>query len=226
MNTALFILMISAGVGMAQEDFVPPASYPVERYEAAWKKNPFTLKTAPVAIEKISFAKDLALGAVYQIGDDTTVVVVNTKTRERFKLLNDQSTPAGIKVKAVYHADSRKDTYVEVEAGGEVAALRYDDNYQRQMAAQQQPPAGGANANASANHGSVGNVSAPGGSGNTAQGTQIAPPMTGNIANNNLNKPALPKVPGMNAAPGGGTSNVPTPQRRRLLTAPTPPSGR
>lgn len=224
MKAALSILLFSAVLASAQEDFVPPSNYPVERYEAAWKKNPFTLKTAPIAIERVSFAKDLALGAVYQIGDNTTVVVVNTKTRERYKLVNDQPSSAGIKVKAVYKKDSRKETYVEVEAGGEAATIRYDEAYQKQMMGQQQPPPG-----------ALTNASPPGvstlltGNQNAAPAQPLAPPaypnpdaMASSPPGTNGSGPILPNGTAMqNASPNPSAVNAPTRQRRRLLTGPT-----
>jgi len=216
---ALLIFMAGAGLSLAQEDFVPPQGYPVDRYEAAWKKNPFTLKTAPIAIEKVSFAKDLALGAVYQIGEDTTVVVVNTKTRERFKLINDQPSTAGLKVKAVFQKDTRKDSYVEVEAGGELATLRYDENYQKQMVGQAPPPQQQPQQPGMA----TSNVLAPGSPG--AVGTIGAAPVNqpGAVNGAPAGMPAgVPRPPGVNGPMTNGKSTVPTPARRRLLTAPAP----
>src|SRR5262245_60918488 len=43
-------------------------------------------KTAPAATESPSFARDLAIGSMYQLGGEITVVVVNTKTDERTTL--------------------------------------------------------------------------------------------------------------------------------------------
>lgn len=42
----------------AEDTFQPPKAYPAARYEAGWNMNPFTLKTAPVALAKASFAED------------------------------------------------------------------------------------------------------------------------------------------------------------------------
>ncbi|WP_075089973.1 hypothetical protein [Verrucomicrobium spinosum] len=78
----------------AQQTFVPPEPFPAEKYENGWRKNPFTLKTAPVAIQRESFAKNLALGSMYDDAEGVTcVVVVNTKTRERTRLKGQEPPP-------------------------------------------------------------------------------------------------------------------------------------
>ncbi|WP_075090760.1 hypothetical protein [Verrucomicrobium spinosum] len=51
--------------------FEPPQRHPQSRYEQDWARNPFTLKTAPVAIESQSFAKDLALGGIDNLAKAT-----------------------------------------------------------------------------------------------------------------------------------------------------------
>ncbi len=70
----------------AETAFTPPERYPVDRYESEWNKNPFTLKTAPIAVTKASFAENLAIGSYYGSKDKPTVTVVNTKTGERTRL--------------------------------------------------------------------------------------------------------------------------------------------
>ena len=121
--------------GAAAGEFVPPAAYPMRRYEAGWSKNPFLLKAAPIAVQKESFAKDMALAGWRQAEDDITVLLVNTKTREYTRLKNNEPAPDGMKVKCAHLEDRRADTFVEIERGGEVATLRYDDAFLRQMAA-------------------------------------------------------------------------------------------
>jgi hypothetical protein len=135
---ALAILVTLGGLCLqlqAGERFLPPSAHPVERYEPGWKKNPFTLKTAPLPVEVQSFAKDLAIGSMYQVGNETTVVVVNTKTRERTILRNGDSAGNGMRVKLASIKDTRKESSAIVELGGQEATLRYDTSYLKQIAA-------------------------------------------------------------------------------------------
>jgi hypothetical protein len=216
----LLLILFTAGLQAQVEDFLPPESYPVDRYEAGWRKNPFTLKTAPVAIQKESFAKDLVLGSVFTIDGETSVVVVNTKTRERIKLVNDQPSSTGMKVKSTSVQDTRKDTFVEVELGGDVASLRYDENFQKQLAAQGAQPQAPAVVPVNPVNGNVGNTQQTmnGATNNNAPGTLLPPPNVPRPVVPSNARPGLPKAgPTAPGAPG----NVPTPVRRRLLTAPT-----
>lgn len=137
MRLAVLLLLAVAcqGVLCAQEVFTPPQAYPVERYEAGWSKNPFTLKTAPVLMETSSFAKDLAVGTYYGDAADPTVVLVNTKTHERITLKKGRPAANGMKLGETKLVGSRKEIYAEVTLGAETTQIHYDDTYVRQVAA-------------------------------------------------------------------------------------------
>lgn len=135
----LLSLTIAASMSSADETsaFTPPKAYPVARYEAGWSKNPFTLKTAPVPVDNPSFAKDLAVATYYGDAENPTIVVVNTKTHERFSLRKDRPAKNGMTLGTVTLADSRKDVTVEVTMGSETSELKFDSGYIQQMAASQ-----------------------------------------------------------------------------------------
>ena len=131
------LTLISLGTSQGGEafGFTPPQAYPVERYEAGWYKNPFTLKTVtPVAVQG-SFATDLAIGAHYGAADNPTVVIVNTKTNERILLRKDKPASNGMSLKSVHLAINRSECRAEVLLGAEAALLTYDASYLSQMAA-------------------------------------------------------------------------------------------
>lgn len=134
----MFLVVIFAGgrclLAQEPEAFVPPQAYPVERYEAAWSKNPFTLKTAPAVVENVSAAKDLAIGSHYGNKDNPTVVVVNTKTHERIRLKKGETASNGMKLNSVKLGATRKETTVEITLGSETAELTYNAEYMNQMA--------------------------------------------------------------------------------------------
>lgn len=132
--TAL-LLLLPAGSLLAQEPgFTPPAAYPVQRYEAGWGKNPFTLKTAPVIMENAPFARDLAVGTYYGDTSDPTIVIVNTKTNERFRLKKGQPASNGMKLDKVQFGSGRKDIAATVTFGAETSEIRYNDSYLKQVA--------------------------------------------------------------------------------------------
>lgn len=135
-----FVLLSTGLASPAAEDFHGPEAYPVDRYVPLWNKNPFTLKTAPAAIQKESFARDLALAGITRIGDVTTVLLVNTKTREYLRLKNEELHASGMKVKTVNMKDTRSESSVEVIMGAETSVLKYDDGFLKQMAAQVPTP--------------------------------------------------------------------------------------
>ncbi len=133
----LIALLIMAGAACAQEEltFQPPQPHDVQRYEAGWNKNPFTLKTAPPVVESVSFARDLATATYYGDSADPTIIVVNTKTNERIRLKQDQPAANGMILSGVKLGTSRKDVVAEVTLGTETASVRYNDSYVKQMAA-------------------------------------------------------------------------------------------
>ncbi len=133
---AALILMVSAGALYGQEPaaFEPPQAYPMDRYEASWAKNPFTLKTAPAVVDNVSFAKDLAIGGHYGDKANPTIVIVNTKTHERTNLKKGETASSGMKLSDVKLGETRKLTTVEVTMGTETSELTYSSEYLSQVA--------------------------------------------------------------------------------------------
>lgn len=131
------LCLLPCCAALAQQDvsvFTPPKAYPVDRYEAGWGKNPFTLKTAPVVVGNVSFAKDLAIAGISGDTANPTVTIVNVKTHERFRLKHGQPADNGMRLSQVKRAGSRKDSVVEVMLGSETSELHYDSSYLKQVA--------------------------------------------------------------------------------------------
>jgi hypothetical protein len=206
------------------EGFTPPHAYPVDRYETGWNRNPFTLKTAPVAVAKTSFATDLAIGSYFGSKDNPTVVVVNTKTGERTSLRLADATPDGLCLKTLTIKPSRKDVVAEVTLGGESAILRFNDSYLRQLTAEKGSPGTPANAK-----GELGEKTAAGAAtkplpdaqrtatkGSSSQHVPAAPSIARNSAFPNMANPTTHFVhPAVSSGKG-----VPTTTTRRLQTVP------
>lgn len=217
----IILLVFCTGVAtLVAEEFHPPAAYPVDRYEPMWNKNPFTLKTAPVALQKESFARDLALAGITKIGEDTTVLLVNTKTREYLRLKNLDAHTSGMKVKSVNMRDTRSDSSVEVVMGAESSVLKYDDGFLKQMAAQVPVHAAVAN-----NNGAPPVTGVPGSNMPplVAVGGAPPPPPGGMINQAGVAKvPPIPVPNNRSPMTNAPQNNIPTVPTRRVRTAPVP----
>ncbi|MFZ2276551.1 MAG: hypothetical protein WAW39_02085 [Prosthecobacter sp.] len=134
----MILLLLMAFRAYAQQEaliFQPPVPHGVQRYEAGWNKNPFTLKTVAPVAEQASFAADLTIGTYFGDSADPTIIIVNTKTNERTSLRQGQPASNGMKLSSVKLGASRKDLVAQVTLGTETAAIRYNDSYVKQMAA-------------------------------------------------------------------------------------------
>lgn len=223
--SAIFLIIFVAPGAVFPAPFAEPKAHPISRYEAGWQKNPFTLKTAPVAVQKESFAKDLALAGWRQAGDDSIVILVNTKTREYTRLKNKEPAADGTKVKTAHLSDRRADTYVELERNNETARVGFDESYLKTMAAQQ-AAAPKPNPQVAMRAPNIpGQAPAPAGM-NVNPTTAARPPM-GTAPN--ITPPGVPSsrpsiVPPVHLPQTGPSpANIPTVQRRRLNTLPQPP---
>ena len=206
--------LLLAGTAMAVEAFVPPQSYPASRYEPGWEKNPFTLKTAPVVVQKESFVKDWTLGAIGGRAASPTVTVVNRQTHERVSLHGDIADKNGMKVLAVHNEPVSKNISVEVEMAGNVGTLTYDDAFLKTLSAS---PGNSKNP--------LVNPGAPGAPGTIPGAVNPRPPVginPGVAPSPSIAAPPLPRPgmqnstnPGMNPNPGGLN-------RRRYQTGPMP----
>jgi hypothetical protein len=213
MLTLMLALCMSTSLGTvcAQEAFVVPERYPQDRYENGWMKNPFTLKTAPVVAEKKSFAKDLVLHNILQVGNDVTAVLANAKTKEFFRVKSSEPASNGMKIRTHKIGDLRKDSYVEVELNGEFAVLRPDDAFRKQMLA-------GNSARGNRGKGGMGagaGAGDPEGTMKDATGQPVVTPNGG-----------LPGGPGMGGGmPGAGAPGAHNNTLRTPIERPQPPRG-
>lgn len=221
MKFALTVLLLFCACRLARaQEFAAPKTHPIERYEADWQKNPFTLKTAPAVMNRESFAKDFALAGISSNGENTTVILVNTRTREYTRLRNHDPAPAGLRVKLVSPSERRVENFVELELNQETAIVRFDENFLRQVASNQAQPASRVAAK----------IPALPGSANPATTAAASPPPV--VAMNtqpalkapDVSQIPLPVIGG--SAPSSVTSDSQSMQtvrlKRTLRTAPTP----
>jgi hypothetical protein len=213
---AALLLVLLLVAPCSAEDLEIPKAYPIERYLDGWSKNPFTLKTAPVTLQHDSFAKDLALGSICQIGDAIKVVVINTKTHARTALDNGKDNPGGIAIKSAHFDEFRKGTYVELVMGSDSAVLHYDPDLLKSYTTSGASPSG-----------QPGKAAGPHG--------VIPPPMPAlpttvqnqTVANVkrlvSANTSAVPTPPSADITRQSIESQIPTPLRKRRLNPPPLP---
>ncbi len=107
-------------------DAIPRAFEPT-RYEKAWSKNPFLLKTAAVAQTTVSFAQDWALAGMYRSpSGKITVTLQNKQTNEFQRVSNEDSSGEFQLVEAKFNRN-RNEASVIVAKGNQSAELKYDD---------------------------------------------------------------------------------------------------
>ncbi|WP_397379774.1 hypothetical protein [Prosthecobacter sp.] len=203
----IILLLLMAVRAYAQQEaviFQPPVPHDVQRYEAGWNKNPFTLKTVAPVVEQASFAADLTIGTYFGDSADPTIIIVNTKTNERISLKQGQPAANGMKLSSVKLGTSRKDMVAQVTLGTETAAIRYNDSYVKQMAAAEMskaPP-----------------MQQPHQQSHQQPGTQLKIPT-----------PQNPSQPGRGSAPGTAPSTAPSTAQAAPITPGrpgfVPPSG-
>jgi hypothetical protein len=189
------------------------------------------LKTAPVAVQRESFAKDLALGSMYDDPEGIpSVVVVNTKTRERTRLRGQEPSPQGMHVQEAVIADTRRDSYAVVVMGSEKATLRYDEAYLKQMTAGGGvPTTPGPNAGAASERANVDGKPASTAATTTAASAAGSPQERSEMASRHPSMPTPPPAdpgaqgrtpPGLRPPSPGGHPSRPSMKMRRSLTGP------
>lgn len=238
-RSLIIILLLMAGPARAQQEamlFQPPVPHDVQRYEAGWNKNPFTLKTVAPVTEQASFAADLTIGTYFGDSADPTIIIVNTKTNERTSLRQGRPAANGMKLSSVKLGASRKDLLAQVTLGTETADIRYNDTYVKQMAAAettkapsmqpstQQPGSQLKIPTPQNNPSQPGRGSAPGAAPTTTPATAqatapinsgrpgfVPPPGT-------LNTASPPPSPSLVSQSAAGQDASPVPVRRRLIS--------
>ena len=104
-----------------------PRAFEATRYEKAWSKNPFLLKTAPTTQTMVSFAQDWALAGMYRSPSGTiTVTLQNKQTNEYQRVSSDKSDGEFQLVEAKFNRN-RNEASVIVSRGIQTAELKYDD---------------------------------------------------------------------------------------------------
>lgn len=104
-----------------------PAAFPLGRYEESWKKNPFMLKTAPVAVVKLSFAEDWALASISKRDGKAVVRIQNKKTGERRMVKETPEKDEEFRLVKANVSRNYKESTAEIAKGDEMATIKHDE---------------------------------------------------------------------------------------------------
>lgn len=206
-----------------------PQAYGIERYQASWDKNPFLLKTTPIAQPTVNWGQDWTLAGMSSFNGKIRVSIRNKQTNEFKRISNDEKAGEEFRLVRTEFSRNRKDALVVIAKGNQEAELKYDENAAPVTINNTTRSPAGANANAAAPPGGNPGLPQPGRTAvqNTAQPPRgPSPGLAGAQPANAANlQPGVvqPNLPGAQPA----STTAPTISRRRqLIPAPviTPPA--
>jgi len=139
LSRTLLLPLACAGLHPAAAANVPEG-YSAERYEAMWRRSPFTLSSVteePVA----GFAEQLSLSSIMMVGDEPHVSILNKQTQKRFSVSPGKPSD-GIEIVSVTSPSSPREAEALIRKGVETAKIRFDLNLLKATAAAPgpQPP--------------------------------------------------------------------------------------
>ena len=118
---------------------VIPKMPPKERYLAVWENSPFELEAPPPPPpeqpEVKSFAEEMALAGIFEMGDTALITVLDRATGEYFEV-GKQAGENGIRLVEVANNPDPTSASAKIAKGEEEATIRYD---QKLLAAAPQP---------------------------------------------------------------------------------------
>jgi hypothetical protein len=127
---ALFLIgMLIPGLGRAEEALIMEG-YSPDRYQALWKKSPFTLSSITEEVQG-GFAQNLALAGILKIGKRQYVSVYDKETKKRL-FLSSEAEEEGILVEKIEFANDLDKVTVTLKKGAEISTLRYDQEFLKQ----------------------------------------------------------------------------------------------
>jgi len=121
---ALGSLMLSNA--MAQDEEPIPERRGADRYSQTFSFSPFNVTTNVVVKEGPNFASDLTIAGITVIKGQTTVTVINSKTREYTDIETNPKNEGDIRLVEVNYSNDRKQTSAVLASGEQKATVRYD----------------------------------------------------------------------------------------------------
>ncbi|MES2595143.1 MAG: hypothetical protein V4662_07405 [Verrucomicrobiota bacterium] len=186
----------------AAEDDGPaiPIAYDMTRYDSVWDKNPFTRKVVVINQPTVNWGQDWALAGMLNLKGFIRVSMRNKQTNEIKRVTNEYKEGDEFKLVKANFNRSRKDASAEIEKGGDVATLKYDENAAPVTINNTARPAGGAPGG-----GQPGTPAVPGQPGRPGGQPMISKPVSPTANGRVFNAPNLPG--GMSAGQQGMGGN-------------------
>jgi hypothetical protein len=110
------------------DDEAIPRAFEAARYETAWAKNPFLLKTAAVAQATVSFAQDWALAGMYRSPSGKITITLQNKQTNEFQRVSSEDSGGEFQLVEAKFNRNRNEASVIVAKGNQSAELKYDDS--------------------------------------------------------------------------------------------------
>jgi len=101
-----------------------PKGFEIKRYEALWKRSPFTLESVVPELQK-GFAADLMLVGTFSIGPRNYVTVINSKTAQRF-LVSETLNSNGILLVSIEKNEDPTKVTATLKKGEETSIVKFD----------------------------------------------------------------------------------------------------
>lgn len=101
-----------------------PKGFEVKRYEALWKRSPFTLESIVPELQK-GFAADLMLVGTFSIGPRNYATVLNSKTLLRF-LVSETLNSNGILLVSIAKNEDPTKVTATLKKGEETSIIKFD----------------------------------------------------------------------------------------------------
>lgn len=105
-----------------------PQAYAIERYQASWDKNPFLLKTTPIAQPTVNWGQDWTLAGMSSFNGKIRVSIRNKQTNEFKRISNDEKPGEEFRLVRTHFSRNRKDALAVIAKGNQEAELKYDEN--------------------------------------------------------------------------------------------------
>jgi len=108
----------------------PPAAYPLSRYESAWSRNPFDLKTTPPPAPILapppgeSFAKNLVIAGITKVGERETLILFD-QLNSRYHRVTTSTGADGLRLVSIQHDPKLSNVVARIAKGNEEADIRY-----------------------------------------------------------------------------------------------------
>lgn len=123
---APFAILIAVA-GWLQADNIPQG-YEADRYEALWKRSPFTLSSiaddanaAPTGL-----AERFSLGGLFTIANKDYIFVIDKTKPTEHLLVSSEPNDMGLSLESVHYDAALENTTAKIKMGEETGVIRFD----------------------------------------------------------------------------------------------------